>query len=88
MRKNWWENPAFQKTAQEREADRKGQKVLQKEEEAKAFIPLTKREKEIEIRSIFEDIRQSQDRRCRVDLLSFLDCRNGMPLCRKVAAEK
>jgi hypothetical protein len=48
MRKNWWENPAFQKTAQEREADRKGQKVLQKEEEAKAFIPLTKREKEIE----------------------------------------
>jgi len=52
MRKNWWENPAFKKTAQEREADRKGQKsisaVAEEDAVAKAFVPLTKREKEIE----------------------------------------
>lgn len=52
MRKNWWENPAFKKTAQEREAERLGQPLssdkLKKEEEAKAFAPLSDREKEIE----------------------------------------
>ena len=52
MRKNWWENPTFQKTAQEREAERKGQKSIKEVEAAdataQAFIPLTKREKEIE----------------------------------------
>ena len=55
MRKNWWESPTFQKTAQEREAERKGQTSVaqvdaaaQKAAAAAAFVPLTKREKEIE----------------------------------------
>lgn len=48
MRKNWWENPAFKKTAQEREAEKMGERAIKKEAEVQAFAPMSKREKEIE----------------------------------------